>query len=250
MCDGKNRTLVCSVVAAVLWAHTAIGLAQDVRPTVNTLFGPRAIGVSINPGTRAFNGGVSTSAGGGFLGLGGTGGAAFNPPRVRPASIATAATSPSVQVRTGLGTQLQPGVVELPQNAAEVSPAGAVAADIATQPASQDIADPAAALSTPLASPPPRIRYAAGGSQTGTASPASATRLADLIQRNPHVKSRSPITVSVRSGTTILSGRVATERDKRVAEMLARLEPGVGRVQNDLTVESPAAPLPPSTPGR
>jgi len=122
--------------------------------------------------------------------------------------------------------------------------------DSAAQPGSQEVADPGAATSPSAVSPPPRIRYDVGGSAPGALSGGSPTRLAEVIQRSPHIKIRSPITVSVHQGTTILTGRVATERDKRVAEMLARLEPGVGRLQNDLTVESAASSPHLSVPGR
>jgi len=71
----------------------------------------------------------------------------------------------------------------------------------------------------------------------------------------------APVDVVVDGQTVILRGEVATEHDRRVAEQLARLEPGVWKIQNELVVSSqkpavqpqqpapaltaPAAPLPP-----
>jgi hypothetical protein len=46
--------------------------------------------------------------------------------------------------------------------------------------------------------------------------------------------------VSVADGVAILRGTVASERDRKMAALLVGFEPGIGRVQNELTVENPA----------
>ena len=48
--------------------------------------------------------------------------------------------------------------------------------------------------------------------------------------------SGSDLDVEIRDGTATLRGAVATDHDRRVAERMVRLEPGVWRVKNDLTV--------------
>ena len=51
-----------------------------------------------------------------------------------------------------------------------------------------------------------------------------------------------PITVNLVGQTAVLQGTVASDADRQLAEDLARLEPGVMAVQNDLAVVP--APLP------
>ena len=46
--------------------------------------------------------------------------------------------------------------------------------------------------------------------------------------------------VSVAEGVAILRGTVASERDRKMAALLVGFEPGIGRVQNELTVVPPA----------
>ncbi len=59
------------------------------------------------------------------------------------------------------------------------------------------------------------------------------------------VLSGSDLDVEIRDGTATLRGVVATDHDRRVAERMVRLEPGVWRVKNDLTVPEtlPGPPL-------
>jgi len=47
--------------------------------------------------------------------------------------------------------------------------------------------------------------------------------------------------VTIEGETAVLRGVVATEHDRRIAEQVARLEPGIRRVENLLTVAPPAA---------
>lgn len=54
---------------------------------------------------------------------------------------------------------------------------------------------------------------------------------------------KGPISVSVAGRTAILRGVVASERDRRLAQMLVLFEPGVSDVRNELTV-TPAPPAP------
>ncbi len=53
--------------------------------------------------------------------------------------------------------------------------------------------------------------------------------------------------VSVADGVATLRGTVASERDRRMAELLLSFEPGIGRIQNDLTVATADA-IPGPTP--
>jgi osmotically-inducible protein OsmY len=60
--------------------------------------------------------------------------------------------------------------------------------------------------------------------------------LSERLQRLPALKHLPSIQITMQDRTAILSGRVATEREKRLVEGVALLEPGVGDVQNDLIV--------------
>jgi len=64
--------------------------------------------------------------------------------------------------------------------------------------------------------------------------------VADVIRRSDQIRKLSPITVTMQDETAILRGRVATENDRQLAELLARFEPGIWQVRNELTVAAPA----------
>jgi len=71
------------------------------------------------------------------------------------------------------------------------------------------------------------------------------SKLAERLTRSPSIRFRSPLEVNLQSdGTVVLRGTVATAHDRAVAERLARLEPGVWKVQNELQVatEQPEQP--------
>lgn len=63
----------------------------------------------------------------------------------------------------------------------------------------------------------------------------SAT-LQGVMSRAKRLKSQVPYEVSMEGRTAVLRGEVGTSRDRTVAEKLALLEPGVSKVQNELTV--------------
>lgn len=72
------------------------------------------------------------------------------------------------------------------------------------------------------------------------------SKLATRLEQSSWLQTHSPMEVSIESGTAILRGVVATDHDRRLAERMARLQPGVRQVENQLTVapptESPAVP--------
>lgn len=114
-----------------------------------------------------------------------------------------------------------------------------------TAPAATAASSPAA----PAASPPPRPMPPP--IQLGFAPPRSfedpAAAVAQLIGRVSQIEKRSTITVAVENETAVLRGRVATERDRLLAESLARLQPGIWGVRNELVVENPPAAAPKSS---
>ncbi len=58
----------------------------------------------------------------------------------------------------------------------------------------------------------------------------------------------NPIEVSVGEGEVLLRGEVASERDRRMAELLVGFEPGVRQVRNELQVAPTSTPQEPATP--
>lgn len=76
------------------------------------------------------------------------------------------------------------------------------------------------------------------------------------LERSGRIRFQSPVAVALREGTAILQGVVASEHDRELAEQLARLEPGVLQVQNELVVlpagasTGPALPATPAGPAR
>jgi hypothetical protein len=63
--------------------------------------------------------------------------------------------------------------------------------------------------------------------------------LEQRLEKSSWIQTRSPMEVSIEKGTATLRGVVATDGDRRLAERLARLEPGIRRIDNQLTVAAP-----------
>jgi hypothetical protein len=61
-------------------------------------------------------------------------------------------------------------------------------------------------------------------------------QLEQIIRSSSALASRAGIQVDVRDGAVILKGVVPSERERRLAENLLRLSPGVSVVRNELTV--------------
>jgi hypothetical protein len=68
------------------------------------------------------------------------------------------------------------------------------------------------------------------------------TDLQSLLQRSSALRGSGDIQLVVNDSRVILRGRVRTPRDRRLAEALIRMTPGVQDVQNNLQVTSPAQP--------
>ena len=66
--------------------------------------------------------------------------------------------------------------------------------------------------------------------------PVSNTVLTERLNRSTRIKSLSPLEVQIEGRTAILRGEVATVHDRTLAETVARLEPGIAEVRNELRV--------------
>jgi osmotically-inducible protein OsmY len=69
------------------------------------------------------------------------------------------------------------------------------------------------------------------------------TQLAGRLPKIPALRLTGPVEVSLDGQTVVLRGSVASDRDRDLAERLARLEPGISSVRNELLVDPPAAGL-------
>jgi osmotically-inducible protein OsmY len=76
--------------------------------------------------------------------------------------------------------------------------------------------------------------------------PVIASTVAKRLANSRGVNAMSPVTVTMNDQTAVLQGVVPTEHARTIAEQLALLEPGVVRVQNELTVAGSPAAEPPS----
>jgi hypothetical protein len=95
-----------------------------------------------------------------------------------------------------------------------------------------------------------RGRQGAGGQQqirvpirlgfvpSPVATPQFSANLTNRLSKTTALAAARDINVSLEGRTAILRGTVATEADRRLAESLARLEPEVSAVQNELVVGS------------
>lgn len=87
-----------------------------------------------------------------------------------------------------------------------------------------------------------RARIRMGFSVARPAPAQLSSRLAQRLEKSSWLDAQSPIEVAFEQGTAILRGVVATEHDRALAEQMARLEPGIRQVQNQLTVSQPTTP--------
>ena len=83
---------------------------------------------------------------------------------------------------------------------------------------------------------------------TRTTPETISTTLAARLQKSQRIRTLSAVQVRVEGGTATLRGVVATDHDRVLAERLTRLEAGIFRVKNELTVAAPAVAKP-SEPG-
>ena len=82
-----------------------------------------------------------------------------------------------------------------------------------------------------------------GFSRSVVAPSRVSTALAQRLSRSRRVQTVSPVEVVIQGRTATLRGVVATGYDRALAEQLARLEPGIGQVRNELVVAvTPAEP--------
>lgn len=65
----------------------------------------------------------------------------------------------------------------------------------------------------------------------------------DIVARSTWINNPSGIAVNAEGNTVILSGTVASQDERRIAENMLRTHPGVTNVRNDLVVAPAPGPL-------
>jgi len=94
-----------------------------------------------------------------------------------------------------------------------------------------------------------RVRTVVGPSLARPSPNRVSTHLEALLPNIPSITLTSAITVRMAGEMCVIEGSVGSQRDRELIERLAQLEPGIGAVQNDLTVstapqEPAATPMP------
>jgi len=87
-----------------------------------------------------------------------------------------------------------------------------------------------------------RVPLRVGFQQTSAAAPVISTRMTERMMKMPALSQTGRISALVEGQTAVLRGTVPTESDRQLAEALAKLEPGVMAVRNELVVGTPASP--------
>lgn len=135
------------------------------------------------------------------------------------------------------------------QQSTEAPPAAAVpaAAEVQVETGPEvNLTQPKIASTTGMYRPRLRVDFSFAPRQASQISRA----LAGQLQRTPAIQPTSPIQVTVEGATAVLRGSVASERQRVLAGNLMLFEPGISKVQNDLTVKSlpeTASPFAPAT---
>lgn len=258
----RKKTLVLWLAIAGLAASPFGAFAQGLYGNVRGRFGERTLGQTLSPKPRQFGGGIVTGPAGEFVGRGRLEGMRFPDmpwqypvgverfPNVRPRSFAEA-------IPWGLVPRPQPPRPgQLPPETPPLPPPTTTEPTApTTEPAPTPLPEQWLREPSPpegSGAPAPRPSPASGAGSvlprqsvaigSGAARPAtgSGPQVAEAIQRSPQIRKLSPIAVTVENETATLRGKVATEHDRQLAELVARFEPGVWQVRNELTVVPPA----------
>ena len=215
--------------------------AQQPQPVYGT-FGQRTLTDTLRPqrGPSLFTGGsLMRGPSGNFYGINANyDGAMF---RGMPWQY----SRPPVQ---GFDLSLPGVVVTLPppQGAAEVAPAPEPPSLVPSSPVQPPLAPmrvpagapvgPAAPTSGAASVATPQWTLAAVGLPATASSSAAAAKVQQQLSHIAQIRKLTPITVTSQGDATVLRGAVASQYDRTLAEDIARLQPGIDLVVNELTV--------------
>lgn len=87
-----------------------------------------------------------------------------------------------------------------------------------------------------------RVQLTPGFAYSAPGGDRVSTTLQQRLEKSQRIERLGPIAVRLEGRTAVLSGSVATEHDRDLAERVALLEAGVAAVRNELTVGPPPSP--------
>ena len=94
------------------------------------------------------------------------------------------------------------------------------------------------------AEPQIRFRITLGFSHPRPTGTKISANFSQRLTRIPHLPSARSVAVTMEDRTAVLAGQVDSEREKRLIEKLAMMEPGVEAVRNELTLKAAEELLP------
>lgn len=244
-----SRVFACLVPLLIAGAYGA----QPALGQNRGLFGQRNVGSTLQPGQRTF-GGSGLGAGGGIgsgvgTGIGAGGQGAANQANANAGQLTGSERfvrgnrQPGQFVGSDAGdvqsprsvTQGQGGFTQTgPSGAGNFGP-GSIGANGANR------AGAGGNVNRSTGNVQPRVvrtTYRVAFEYPQPASSAAERRVQEALQRQFGARQLSGVSITVRDGVAALRGTVATDHDRRVARILASLEPGVERVENRLTLRS------------
>jgi len=250
----------CKVVAAfpvALAVSAALGMLAAAPDCYGQrsggLFGQRSLGSSFQAGNRTFGG---TGAGGGLQqggigqgGIGGQGGGQqagatagqitgserFVRGNRQPGQFVGSDAADTTRPRSMLGAQGSQGLQGGPGDLGlgNTGQAGARGGSNINQTGSGE-----------RRQSPVRLQFNVGFSHPAPAAPAVSSSISESFARGIEAGAGPAPQVIIQDGVAFLRGTVATEHDRRLARILASLEPGVRSVQNELVVAPAEAVTP------
>jgi len=251
-------------VMTVFWLGVPsllFGQTGGVYPPPRGLFGERPLGQTLKPGVSQYVTGLKNGPSGDFLGTGRLGGGnMFSTPWRRVVEPAPFIYEPVLPAQPAVQAQLvPPAQTPTPEAAATQAtmpttggqPAGGMPEAQAGPGGTEGNQSGAAGESgQPSTAGIRAVRYL--GPESGPADVAGSAALRAAYYRPaPEISARltriarargmrtpTGITVSVGDGTAVLRGVVGAPYDRTVLANLARLEPGIWRIDNQLAVQS------------
>lgn len=221
-------------------------------------FGPRIFGQSVGGPTRSLFGPRTLGRP-----LGGPANASYFGPRYLGAGVGGVALYPALQFQAAPGVVVAPNFIPgFPAGSAPLD--GQVPATMAGPP--RLTAPLAPAATSPLATPAPPPLPAGPSVNPGATPPtppgganpvsnrrppvasrfqadraaqgALSTRFAPMLQRVSQLRATGPVSVTIQGRTAVLTGVVDSSETRSLLERIARMEPGVSNVRNELRVGS------------
>jgi hypothetical protein len=277
----KTTFAAAALAVVLLMGNQSLSLAQwgENEVTVRGMFGDRVMGDTFKPRPSKFGGTLQRGPSGNFLGRAPKAqGRMFNPASAAPryrAPVVPPAPLPQPVGEPRLLPEYQPPL-PLPQPE-PFQPFRTVPSEPTQKKSDVWMRAPPSPSNGGSAVPGPQVGQPADfgpapGSGAGYALPLSiqyalgfdtdvprpirqvsqgsyfASSVADRLQKMLGNRARSPISVSLIDGTATVRGQVATQNDRRLITYLVMFEPGIRRVNNQVSTEVPS--LLSGSPGR